>query len=50
MWRTDTYGFDVAIIMTVLMIDQLCFGRFVEYQPRWRRLIKSFLGAGGNSS
>ena len=45
MWRIDTYWFDVATTMTVLMVGQLCFGRFVEYQPRWRRLLKSLLGA-----
>ena len=45
MWRTDTHWFDVALTMTVLMVGQLCFGRFVEHQSRWRRLLKSFLGA-----
>jgi hypothetical protein len=29
MWRTDTHWFDVAITMTVLMVGQLCFGRFL---------------------
>jgi hypothetical protein len=45
MWRIDTYWFDVATIMTVLMVGHLCFGRFVEHQSRWRRLLKSLLGA-----
>ena len=45
MWRLDSYWFDVAIMMTVLMIGHLCFGRFVEHQSRWRRLLKSLVGA-----
>jgi hypothetical protein len=44
MWRTDTYWFDVAIATTGLMLGHLCFGRFVEHRPRWRRLLKSVLG------
>jgi hypothetical protein len=43
-WRTDTYWFDVAITATLLMLGQLYLGRFSEYQPRWRRLIKSVVG------
>jgi hypothetical protein len=44
MWRTDTYWFDVAVVTTVLMLGHLCFGRFVEYQSRGRRLVKSAVG------
>ena len=44
MWQTTTYWFDVALAMTVFMLGQLSFGRFVEHQPRWRRLLKSALG------
>ena len=44
MWRTDTYWFDVAVVTTVLMLGHHCFGRFVEYQSRGRRLVKSALG------
>ena len=44
MWRTDTYWFDVAVAMTVFMLGHLFFGRFVEYQSRGRRLLKSLLG------
>ena len=43
MWRTETYWFDVAIATTVLTLGHLCFGRFVEHQPRWRRGLKSLL-------
>jgi len=44
MWGTDTYWFDVAVVTTVLMLGHLFFGRFVEYQSRGRRLVKSGVG------
>ena len=44
MWRTDTYWFDVSLVMTVLMLGHLAFGRFVEHQSRGRRLLKSLTG------
>lgn len=44
MWQTDTYWFDVAIAAIFLMPGHLFFGRFVEHNPRWRRLLKSLLG------
>jgi hypothetical protein len=43
-WRTDTYWFDVAVVVFLLMLGQLFFGRFSEYQQRWRRLLKSLVG------
>ena len=46
MWRTNTYWFDVAVVMTFLMLGQLFLGRFSEYQPRSRRLLKSAVGVG----
>jgi hypothetical protein len=46
MWDTNTHWFDVSVAMTVFMLGQLGFGRFVEYQSRWRRLLKTLLGAG----
>ena len=44
MWRTDTYWFDVTVVMTFLKLGQLYLGRFSEYQPRSRRLLKSAIG------
>lgn len=44
MWLTDTYWFDVAVATSLLMLGHLFFGRFSEYQPRWRRLLKSLIG------
>ena len=46
MWDTNTYWFDISVAMTVFMVGQLCFGRFVEYQSRGRRLLKTLLGVG----
>jgi hypothetical protein len=46
MWRTDTYWFDVALVTTLLTFGHLSFGRFVEHQPRWRRMLKSVVGVG----
>jgi len=35
--------FDVAVAASFLMLGHLFFGRFSEYQSRWRRLLKSVL-------
>ncbi len=44
MWRTDTHWFDVALATSLLLIGHLCFGRFEEHKPRWRRVLKVMLG------
>jgi hypothetical protein len=44
MWSTDTPWFDVAVVATLLAVGNALFGRFSEYQPRWRRLLKIALG------
>jgi len=46
MWDTDTYWFDVALVVTFFMLGHLFFGRFVEHRSRWRRLLKSVVGIG----
>jgi len=43
MWRTDTYWFDVAIIMAIFAFGNMAFGRFEEHRPRWQRAIKTVL-------
>lgn len=43
-WHTDTYWFDVAIAALLLMLGNIFFGRFAEYQPRWRRVLKALIG------
>lgn len=40
MWSTDTYWFDVAIVMAVFAAGNILFGRFEEHKPRILRLAK----------
>ena len=40
MWNIDTRWFDVAVVSTVFAIGSICFGRFEEFKPRWRRVLK----------
>jgi hypothetical protein len=39
-WDTGTPWFDVALIATLFAVGSICFGRFEEHRPRWRRLLK----------
>ena len=40
MWSIETRWFDVAVVMSIFAIGGICFGRFEEHRPRWRRLLK----------
>jgi hypothetical protein len=40
MWSTDTPWFDVSVILAILAVGNILFGRFVMHHPRWRRLLK----------
>ncbi len=40
MWTTDTYWFDVALVMTIFSVGTICLGRFEEHKSRGRRLAK----------
>jgi hypothetical protein len=40
MWSTDTFWFDVAVVMSIFAIGNILFGRFQEHRPRGRRLLK----------
>lgn len=40
MWATDTYWFDVALVMSIFAVGTICFGRFEEHKSRGRRLLK----------
>lgn len=44
MRRTDTYWFDIAVVTSLLTLGSILFGRFEEYKPRWRRVLKAALG------
>ena len=43
MWSTETYWFDVAIIMSIFAFGNIAFGHFEEHKPKWRRLAKVIL-------
>lgn len=43
MWRTDTPWFVVALIMSIFAVGGVCFGRFEQHKPRWRRVLKQVL-------
>jgi predicted MFS family arabinose efflux permease len=40
MWSTNSLWFDVAMVMSLFGVGNICFGRFEEHKPRWRRLLK----------
>lgn len=40
MWTTNTYWFDVALVMSIFAIGTICFGRFEEHKSRGRRVLK----------
>lgn len=44
MWRTNTLRFDAALVSQLIAVGEVCFGRFSEYQPRARRVLKAVLG------
>ncbi len=46
MWSIDTPWFDVALVSAGFAIGTILFGRFVEYQPRGRRVLKLVLVSG----
>ena len=43
MWSIDTRWFDVAVVTSIFAIGNICFGRFEEHRPRWRRVLKVFV-------
>ena len=43
MWTIDTVWFDVAVVMSIFAIGNICFGHFEEHRPKWRRLLKVVL-------
>lgn len=43
MWETDSLWFDVAIVMSIFAVGTVLFGRFVQHEPRWRRVLKQVI-------
>lgn len=40
MWNIETFWFDIAIVMSISAIGDICLGHFEEHKPKWRRLLK----------
>ena len=43
MWTTNTFWFDIAVVMSIFAIGGILFGHFEEHKPKWRRLLKVIL-------
>jgi hypothetical protein len=43
MWRTDTWWFDVAVVMSIFAVGSVLFGRFEQHKSRGRRLLKQLV-------
>lgn len=39
-WSTGTPWFTVALVMSIFAVGSVCFGRFEQHKPRWRRVLK----------
>lgn len=46
MWRTDTFWFEIAVVMTIIAVGSILFGHFEEHKPKWRRLLKVLIVLG----
>jgi hypothetical protein len=45
MWAGSTYWFDLAIFYGFFALGSICFGRFEDWKPRWRRVLKFVLAS-----
>jgi len=45
MWRTDTIWFDLAVLMTLIVVGNILLGHFEQHKPKWRRILKVALAA-----
>jgi hypothetical protein len=43
MWRTETWWFDVAVVMSIFAVGSVLFGRFEQHKSRGRRLLKQLV-------
>ncbi|HKP29125.1 MAG TPA: hypothetical protein VJU15_06965 [Gemmatimonadales bacterium] len=46
MWARNTYWFDFAMLYGLLSLGSILFGRFEDWKPRWRRVLKVFIMTG----
>ena len=40
MWIRNSYWFDLALYFGMVALGSICFGRFEDWKPRWRRVLK----------
>ena len=40
MWNTETYWFDLALILGIFAVGNILLGHFEEHKPKWLRLLK----------
>lgn len=45
MWTATTYWRDFAIFYACFTLGSICFGRFEDWRPRWRRVLKFALAS-----
>jgi predicted MFS family arabinose efflux permease len=43
MWHIQVYWFDLVVYLAIYVIGAICFGRFEDWKPRWRRVLKVVL-------
>lgn len=46
MWARTTYWFDLSIFFSSIVLGTICFGRFEDWKPRWRRVLKIVIASG----
>lgn len=40
MWKTDTFWFDVAVVMSIFAVGSILLGHFEEHKSKLRRVLK----------
>jgi hypothetical protein len=43
MWGPTNYWFDFSIFFGCYLLGAICFGRFEDWKPRWRRVLKAVI-------
>lgn len=43
MWSTGSYWLDLSVYFALFTVGGICFGRFEDWKPRWRRLLKTLI-------
>ena len=43
MWNVQSYWLDLSIYLGLPTLGSICFGRFEDWKPRWKRVLKIVL-------